>query len=190
MVLKYEESPAGCMEKACEILASGRLVILPTDTIYGISGIAPASAPLIYKCKGREEGKPFLRLIPFPEHYKLYTRDVIRPEILGLWPGPFTFILRGLTGGTISLRCPKDQWLRKLVENTGAPVFSTSVNFSGQPTLQRIEDIIGSFESKVALIIDKGNCPDPEPSTIVDLTGSTPVILRQGAGIFPETLLV
>lgn len=189
MILKYEDSPAGCMEKACEILASGGLVILPTDTIYGISGIAPASAPLIYQCKGRDEGKPLLRLIPFPEHYKLYSRDIIRAEILGLWPGPFTFILHDLTGGTISLRCPKDQWLRKLIENTGAPVFSTSVNFSGQPALQGIEEIISNFESKVSLIVDRGNCPNPEPSTIVDLTGSRPVILRQGAGIFPETLL-
>lgn len=188
MVLKYDDSPFACMEKACEILASGGLVILPTDTIYGISGIAPASAPLIYECKGRDEGKPLLKLIPFPEHYRLYSRDVISPEILKLWPGPFTFILHDLAGGTVSLRCPKDQWLRKLVENTGAPVFSTSVNFSGQPALQSIEEITRSFELKVSLIVDKGNCTNPQPSTVVDLTGSKPVILRQGAGIFPGIL--
>lgn len=189
MVLKYGDSPDECMDRASQYLAAGELVILPTDTIYGISGIAPASASKIYQCKGRDEGKPFLKLIPSPDHYKLYSRDTINPGILSLWPGPFTFILHDLTGGTVSLRCPKDQWLRKVVENTGAPLYSTSVNFSGEPSIQDIGEIISNFESRVALIIDKGNCKNPAPSTIVDLTGEKPVVLRQGAGIFPVELM-
>ncbi len=172
-----------------EFLRDNRLVILPTDTIYGFSGRVPETRNLIIDAKGRDEGKPFIQLIADVSDLKLHSDTPVNPELLALWPGAVTIIVSHREGGTVAFRCPGDPWLRKIVELTGAPIYSTSVNRSGQAALNRISEIIGEFGSAADLIIDAGDLLDPVPSTIVDATGPEYKILRSGAVTVPATAL-
>jgi len=164
-----------------EYLRNRKLVILPTDTIYGFSGLVPDASPLIIAAKGRDEGKPFIQLIARTEDLRIYTGDRINPELLALWPGAVTIIVRNLSGGTTAFRCPGDPWLRDVLSLTEAPVYSTSVNRAGSPALNGIEEIIREFGAVADLVIDAGDHQNPVPSTIVDATGTEYRVLREGA---------
>ncbi len=92
-------------------------------------------------------------------------------------------------GGTLALRVPAEAWLRELIAGLGRPLISTSVNRAGKPALWRAADIIAEFESAVDLVLDGGDLPDAEPSTIVDASSRPCRILRQGAfRVPPEDL--
>jgi len=163
-----------------EMLMSGAVAVLPTDTIYGFSGIVPGSAGRIHDIKGRDEGKPFIQLIAAPADLAAYTDDAINPGLLGLWPGPVTIIVNVRSGGTVAFRCPGDPWIRSVIARCGCPVYSTSVNRAGEPALKKIGDIIGAFGDSVDLIVDDGDHPEGLPSTLVDATGPEYRIIRQG----------
>ncbi len=171
---------------AAEILASGSAVIIPTDTVYGFSAVVPEGEERIRQLKGREDSKPFIQLIAEPGWIE--RRDI--PEgLLSLWPGPVTIIVPDISGGTTAFRCPSDQWLRSVISETGRPIYSTSVNRSGEPVLWKIADIISSFGSGVSLIVDDGDKPGGVPSTIVAVESGLCRIVRQGAAEIPAYLL-
>jgi L-threonylcarbamoyladenylate synthase len=163
------------------LLAGGGVAIIPCDTIYGIVGIDPQAEPRVRALKGRDEGKPFLRLVPDPAWArKLTGRDAPR-ALARHWPGPLTLVLPVEGGGTLALRVPASQWLRDLIAGLGGPLLSTSVNRAGGAPLWRVADIIEEFGADVDLVLAGSDLPDAEPSTIVDATGSPFRILRQGA---------
>ena len=157
------------------------IVIIPTDTIYGFSGLIGKTADSIARIKGREENKPFIALIAEPADIYRYTDIKIPEHILNLWPAPLTLIvpLKGKGQGTQAFRCPADEWLRSVVAAAGDAVYSTSVNRSGTPPLTDIHTICREFEDSVSLIVDGGNLAGL-PSTLVDLSSGTPRVLRQG----------
>ena len=163
-------------------LKRGNIVIIPTDTIYGFSGLIGKTAEAIARIKGREENKPFIALIAEPADIYRYTEIKIPERILKVWPAPLTLIvpLKGKGQGTQAFRCPADEWLRSVVAEAGDAIYSTSVNRSGTPPLTDIEVICREFEDSVALIVDNGNL-EGLPSTLVDLTSGTPRVLRQGS---------
>ena len=156
------------------------IVIIPTDTIYGFSGLIGKTADSIARIKGREENKPFIALLAEPADIYRYTELKIPEHILNLWPAPLTLIVPLKGQGTQAFRCPADDWLRSVVAAAGDAVYSTSVNRSGTPPLTDIEVICREFEDSVALIVDGGNL-EGLPSTLVDLTSGTPRVLRQGS---------
>ena len=172
-------------------LKKGSIVIIPTDTVYGFSGLVLPGNPLdgdskIKTIKGRAETKPFIQLIANPEDIKKHTDDKIPENLLSYWPGPLTIIVNnknekkdGLK--TIAFRCPGDLWLRKIIAEAGAPLYSTSVNRSGFPVLDREEAIISEFEKDVDLIVLDGDKKNAVPSTIVSLADGQVKVLRQGA---------
>ena len=161
------------------------IVIIPTDTIYGFSGLIGKTADSIARIKGREENKPFIALIAEPADIYRYTDIKIPEHILNLWPAPLTLIVPLKGHGTQAFRCPADEWLRSVVAAAGDAVYSTSVNRSGTPPLTDINTICCEFEDSVSLIVDSGNL-EGLPSTLVDLTSGTPRILRQGAVVIDE----
>lgn len=188
MILTSDVSPD---ESACavsETLAKGKLVIIPTDTIYGISGIVPTSEKAIFACKGRDEGKPFIRLLADPSHLALFTKTKVPSALLSLWPSSITFIVRGVLGETVAYRCPGDEWLRKIIKLVGYPIYSTSVNHAGEPSMTKIADIIKNFSDSVDLIVDKGDSANCVPSTIVDVSGEKPRLIRKGAVTIPSSI--
>lgn len=185
-----------CDEESLQIavnyLRRGKVVVLPTDTIYGFSGIVDGrhysfhTYEKICSIKNRDEGKNFIQLISKPEDIKKYTRDVIPDYLLEKWPGSLSIIVHTFAEDgnfeTTAFRCPGDEWLRKVIAQCGAPIYSTSVNRSGQPVLDNIQQIKAEFGKDVELIVDDGDKKDGVPSTIVAIDEKGEVkVLRQGA---------
>ncbi|AIN94732.1 L-threonylcarbamoyladenylate synthase [Treponema putidum] len=179
MVISKQDPKA--LELAVSILKKGEIIIIPTDTVYGFSGIIPFTKEKIIKIKKRGAEKSFIGLIEKPQDIYKYTDTFIPSYILELWPAPLSIIVKDRTGGgTSAFRCPDDKWLRDLIGKTGSPIYSTSVNYSGEPVLSNIGDIIREFEDKVSLIIDGGE-QKGLASTIVSLIDKEPCIIRQGS---------
>ena len=176
-----KKAPNSAAAAAAE-LKREQIVIIPTDTIYGFSGLIGKTAEAIAHIKGREENKPFIALIAEPADIYRYTDIVIPERLLALWPAPLTLIvpLKGTEQGTQAFRCPADEWLRCVVNAAGDAVYSTSVNRSGTPPLTDIEAVCREFEDSVSLVVDGGNL-EGLPSTLVDLTSGAPRVLRQGS---------
>ncbi|MBQ6781904.1 MAG: threonylcarbamoyl-AMP synthase [Treponema sp.] len=176
---------------AADYLKRGKVIVIPTDTVYGFSAIVDGrhysyhTDQKIRQIKGREDGKPFIQLIASPAHLKKYTRDVVPEEILAKWPGALTIIVHTFEKDevtTTAFRCPDDEWLRKLIAKCGAPIYSTSLNRSGAPVLDNVQDIKREFGNEVDLIVDDGSKRGNVPSTIVAIEKDGSVTLvRQGA---------
>ncbi|QTQ14116.1 L-threonylcarbamoyladenylate synthase [Treponema parvum] len=175
--------------KASSLLRKGKIVILPTDTVYGFSGIADGhgdgtafkTADLIRRIKGRGEAKPMIELIARPQDIYKYTDTEIPLKLLEKWPGALTLIVKNKNSDkTTAFRCPGDAWLRKVIESCGFPIYSTSVNRSGRPVLHKISEICEEFEKYCDLIVDAGDTEDSIPSTIVSLVQPHIKIVRQG----------
>lgn len=178
-----------------DILKKNGVVIIPTDTVYGFSGIvefgknpSELTDARIRQIKGRAETKPLIQLIAKPEDLKKYTDDVIPAELLSKWPGALTIIVHTKPESaaaklwpTIAFRCPGDKWLRDIIEECDAPIFSTSVNRSGQPVLDEEAAINKEFGSEVDLIVLDGDKKGALPSTLVAIEQGTVKVLRQGA---------
>lgn len=198
-LIKNKSDPTS-IETTAGILERGGIVIIPTDTVYGFSGIVDLkTAATLYKTdnkirtiKGRAETKPLIQLIARPEDLRLYTDDEIPQSLLDKWPGALTIIVHVKKDSplddsaipeshTIAFRCPGDAWLREVISRCKAPIYSTSVNRSGQPILDTTDTINAEFENEVDLIIEDGDKKDALPSTLVMLENGTPKVLRQGA---------
>jgi L-threonylcarbamoyladenylate synthase len=163
------------------LLARGGVAIIPCDTIYGIVGIDPEADARIRAVKGRGEDKPFVRLAADASWARRLTGRTAPDQLARHWPGPLTLVLPTEGRGTLALRVPAAAWLRELIAGLVKPLLSTSVNRTGRPALWRAADIIAEFGSEVDLVLDGGDLPDREPSTIVDASSRPFRILRQGA---------
>jgi len=179
-----------------ECILKGGVCVIPTDTVYGFSGIVPWSKNKIQTIKGRDEGKSFIQLIADPNEIYNYTSLSIPSRLFSLWPGALTLVVpvsKGdNAGSTIAFRCPGDAWLRKVVELVGSPIYSTSVNRSGQPVMYKLQSICDEFLGEVDLIVDgdKIIAPDAKASTLVELTDDGQCkVLRQGSVAIPSELL-
>ena len=188
MVLK--KSDKNIIKNITENLKNNGVAIMPCDTIYGIVGIPGPAELRIREIKGREENKPFIKLISSSDFIKSISQDTLDNRILSLWPGPLTVIVKALNGDTEALRVPQDSFLLEILSLLGKPLVSTSVNISGKPAMNNIAEIIKNFRESVDLIIDGGDMNDSVPSTIVDLTSKPYRILRQGKCIVPAEYLV
>ncbi len=171
-----------------ETLLAGDVVIMPCDTVYGFVGIVPSSAERIAEIKGRASEKRFLQLI-LREWLEKFTNDDIEEELLDMSPGKLTFVVKSPEGGTTAVRFPEDNLLKSILEAAGKPLYSTSVNRSGQSILFRSSDIIREFSGDVSLFADAGDLPGRIPSTILDVTSRPYKILRPGACTVPDEFL-
>lgn len=180
------KSAPDSLERTVQVLKKGGVVIIPTDTVYGFSGITGSLSlskgpdDRIRAIKGRAETKPMIQLIASPEDLAKYTSDSLPQTLLKKWPGALTIIVNDKLGGTTAFRCPGDQWLRRVISECGSPIYSTSVNRSGQPVLDEEAAIINEFTNEVDLIVKDGDKKGAKPSTIVSITDGTIKVLRQG----------
>jgi L-threonylcarbamoyladenylate synthase len=185
--MKLDASDPRLSERLAELFAAGGVAIMPCDTIYGIVGPAPASEARIRELKGRGE-KSFLQLIAGADWLERFGRLTLPPTLAAYWPGPLTLIFPA-GEGSVALRVPADSRLRLLLERLGRPLYSTSVNRSGQPALWRSAEILEQFETAVDLVVDAGDLPGRLPSTIVDISRRPFRVLRQGALELPPEAL-
>ncbi|MBU3850721.1 MAG: L-threonylcarbamoyladenylate synthase [Candidatus Treponema excrementipullorum] len=195
IILRSDSDSVECVSR---VLLEGSVVVLPTDTVYGFSGVVPESEDVIRKIKGRDETKPFIQLIAEPEDIYRYTDEVLPDQLLAMWPGALTVIVplkkRLITGEsevtTVAFRCPGDGWLRQIIKAVGKPIYSTSVNRSGQPVLSSVLEIDKEFGGEVKLIVDGGSTENALPSTLVKFEKGKCIILRQGDVCIPSSLLL
>lgn len=173
------------------------MVILPTDTIYGLHAVASETKGVskLFRIKAREEKKPFVVLCDTIEQMGelgVSLSDRHRNFLASIWPAPLTVILPlaapiPASAGSLSLaiRIPALEGLRGLIARTG-PLASTSVNRSGEPPLQDMRHLL-NVPAEVAGIVDAGQIVG-RPSTVLDLTSEVPRLLRQGDFAFSQNL--
>lgn len=182
------------VDRAAEILRSGGLVGIPTETVYGLgaNGLDPAAVRSIFQAKGRPQDNPLILHIPDPSWLALYCRDI--PEeawqlAKRFWPGPLTMILRRdpavpdeVTAGldTVGMRCPAHELCRAVITAAGVPVAAPSGNTSGRPSPTSVADMLEDMNGKIDAILDGGDCQVGVESTIIDVTADPPRLLRPG----------
>jgi L-threonylcarbamoyladenylate synthase len=180
---------------AVRVLECGGVVSLPTETLYGLAASAQDEQAVerLFRIKGRPRNKPLPLLLADPADISKYALDV--PEVAArlvqrFFPGPLTLVLRSagnlpeaVTGGmkTVAVRVP-DHWVpRQVVRDLGAPITGTSANRSGMPALTSAEAVRTHLGGDIDYVVDAGRSPGGVASTIVDVSGTTPVVLRLGA---------
>jgi len=191
-IINIEQNQDYAISRAVEIYSSGGIFIYPTDTIYGF-GCNPfnkSSMDNLYKLKGRENKKQYILLINSVETLSLYVEvpDKISYVLKKIWPAAVTVILtlKDETGkivnySTAAFRVPDNKFCLNVLNKINYPLISTSVNISGQDPLYTSEQIISSDFGKTVdgIFINQNEEPN-QPSTLVDLTGDKPVVLRNG----------
>jgi L-threonylcarbamoyladenylate synthase len=183
------------IEQGISVLKEGGIVAFPTDTVYSLGAsisIIPA-VERVYRVKQRPRQRALPLLLADISQIGEVAEAV--PQIAWLLaekflPGALTLVLPRLEsvpdivtsgGNTVAIRIPAHPIPIALVLGVGTPIVGTSANLSGQPSALTYEEARAQLGNKVDLIIDGGRCPGGLESTIVDLTGETPVILREGA---------
>ncbi|VAV88580.1 TsaC protein (YrdC domain) required for threonylcarbamoyladenosine t(6)A37 modification in tRNA [hydrothermal vent metagenome] len=187
---------ANSLARAAQVLLAGELVIVPTETVYGVAALAQNDAAVqrIYSGKARPATKALIAHVDGVQMAQQLAvlNDTALALIARFWPGPLTLILpkqeqaqvSALAGGglsSIALRCPDHDFTRQLIRTLGQPLLAPSANMTGAPPPICIADIASQISKQVALIIDGGTCRSGQPSSLFDLTCTPPVLLREGA---------
>lgn len=188
----YEQT--GYITIAANILKNGGTVVFPTETVYGLGANALDDRAVnnIFIAKGRPSDNPLIVHIydikqvnelvsEVPEHFNKLTER--------FWPGPLTLVMKKsykvpdlVTAGldTVGIRMPSHPVALDLLREAGVPVAAPSANISGSPSPTRASHVISDMDGKVDVIIDGGDCTVGLESTVLDITGEVPVILRPG----------
>ncbi|MEH1125070.1 L-threonylcarbamoyladenylate synthase [Micromonospora sp. CPCC 206061] len=179
---------------AIEAVKNGELVVLPTDTVYGIGADAftPYAVKALLDAKGRGRQMPPPVLVG--SRHTLDGLVFMLPKAAreladAFWPGALTIVVEhapslqwdlGDTGGTVAVRMPLHPVALEVLRETG-PMAVSSANKTGQPPAVTAAEAQEQMGYAVRVYLEAGECPDPVPSTIVDLTGEVPKVLRDGA---------
>ncbi|MBQ8831824.1 MAG: threonylcarbamoyl-AMP synthase [Oscillospiraceae bacterium] len=184
----------GDISYAARLISEGRLVAVPTETVYGLSadGLCESAVEEIYNVKGRPETKPISLLVSDIETVEHFCDDIPQEAYIlaeKFWPGPLTMILRKKSivpdivtagGSTVGVRCPDHPLTLELLKTCGKPLATPSANISGMPSPKSADEVLSYFDGKIPCVIDGGKCSVGIESTIVDMTVTPPKILRQG----------
>ena len=182
------------IREAAKIIAAGGLVAFPTETVYGLGANAldPEAVGKVYKAKGRPSDNPMIVHISHKDDLAkltdLMTSDM---EILmdSCWPGPLTMVVpakdivpRVTTGGldTVAVRMPSSEVARRLISESGVPIAAPSANLSGHPSPTTYQHCIDDLMGRVDAIVCGDDCQVGIESTVIDMTGGIPMILRPG----------
>jgi L-threonylcarbamoyladenylate synthase len=174
------DDPAALGEVITALLA-GEAVVVPTETVYGLAAL-PGFEDRLRELKGRPASVPIAVLVADTEQATVATGLPLPAAAAALtrafWPGPLTIVLATAGGLTLGVRCPDLAFVRAVAVETG-PVATTSANRHGEPTPPTAEAAAASLAGPVAVVVDGGPLAGV-PSTVVDVTGPQPVVLREG----------
>ena len=191
-----EDNLDECVARAAAVLRAGGVILYPTDTLYGLGAdaLSDAAVSKVKTIKGREEGKPMHAIVADIEMAEQYGEvdDRIRLLAKELPMGQLTFIVKkkddlktGIAKGidTFGFRIPGNDFCVSLVREFGGPITATSANKSGEAPERSVEKILVQLgaESGIDLAIDGGELPERKPSSVVDLSGEEPKVVRVGA---------
>ena len=182
------------IKEAVSIIKNGGLVAFPTETVYGLGadGLNPEAVARVFQAKKR------LLSDPLPLHIAdrnwlrelVYLNDTAEALMDRVWPGSLTLVLSKkdiipniVTAGLskVGLRMPKSPVALQLIKEVGGPITGTSANITGLPSPRIAKDVEKYLRDRVELILDGGRCEIGLESTILDLTGEKPILLRKGA---------
>ena len=182
------------VERGVAILRRGGIVAFPTDTVYGL-GVSAYNEPAVkrlYRLKQRPEARPLPILVA--DMVQMAEVAGVLPPVArkladSFLPGALTLVLPRsarvpdvITGGkTVAVRIPAHPVAIALIRGLESPIVGTSANLSGRPSALTAEEVYSQFGDRLGLVIDGGRCPGGRESTIVDVTGAKPRVLREGA---------
>jgi L-threonylcarbamoyladenylate synthase len=184
------------LAQAAHLLRIGEPVAFPTDTVYGLGANAQDEAAVqkIYDAKGRPSDKPLILLIHDKAQLEQFTNhvsDTAQKLMDAFWPGPLTLVFPLLEGTvsttvtrgktTIGVRMPNHPTALALLQLANVPVAAPSANLSGNPSPTTASQVAADLDGRIAAIVTGSVCNIGEASTIVDVSGDVPVILRPGA---------
>ncbi|MBL0898927.1 MAG: threonylcarbamoyl-AMP synthase, partial [Reyranella sp.] len=189
------EPTAETVAEAARLLRDGRLVAFPTETVYGLGGDATneRAVAAIFEAKGRPQFNPLISHVLDAGSARAFVKWTDEAEILAarFWPGPLTLVLPRAEGSLISLlstagldtvaiRAPSHPVAQALIRAAGRPVAAPSANRSGAVSPTRAEHVAESLGDRVPMILDGGPCLVGVESTVLDLSGNRPTLLRPG----------
>lgn len=189
-----EEVRDSAMQRAGEIIREGGLVAFPTETVYGLGadGMNGDACARIYEAKGRPSDNPLILHIVSMSQVDEIAQDIsddARKLMDAFWPGPLTIVLKKkdcvpdrTTGGlgTVAIRMPSHVDAREFIRKSGCIIAAPSANTSGKPSPTMGEHVYEDMNGRIPMILDGGAVDIGIESTIVDMTGDYPVILRPG----------
>lgn len=200
-IVPVSETLGGRVDDAVKVLRNGGVVAIPTDTVYGLAAAFDDDDAIerIFRIKGRAPSLAIPLLLNSADAVEQYVTKI--PESFwalaaAFWPGQLTIVMRKstlvserLTAGrnTVGLRVPDHRLPRHLSKSLGRAITGTSANLSGSPSLTTAKEVEEQLGSAVDLVVDGGATPGPISSTVVDLSGDRPTILREGR-ITPEDI--
>lgn len=198
--METKRLPPSDISRGAEIIASGGLLGIPTETVYGLgaNGLDPEAVTAIFAAKGRPQDNPLILHIPKADWLERYCRDIpaVAYELADrFWPGPLTMILHrrslvpdAVTAGldTVGMRCPDCAVTRAVIAAADVPIAAPSGNASGRPSPTTAAAMLEDMEGKIDAILDGGACAVGVESTIIDLTLQPPRLLRPGGVTLEE----
>ncbi|MBR5229422.1 MAG: threonylcarbamoyl-AMP synthase [Firmicutes bacterium] len=182
------------IQQAAEILKSGGLVAFPTETVYGLGADAmnPEAVGKVYAAKGRPSDNPMIVHISSKNDLGALT-DRVTLDVMRLmkvfWPGPLTMVLpakpavpKVTTGGldTVAVRMPSDPVATSIIREAGVPIAAPSANLSGKPSPTTGRHVVDDLDGRIDAIVIGEDCQVGIESTVIDMTGEVPMILRPG----------
>lgn len=187
---------------AAEIIKSGGLVAIPTETVYGLgaNGLNPEAVAKIFVAKGRPQDNPLILHIAEAKDMEKFCHDIPQAAYRlaeKFWPGPLTMVLpakeivpKCTTAGlsTVAVRCPDNAVTREIIRLAGTPIAAPSANISGKPSTTTAQHVRHDHDGRIDAIVDGGACRVGVESTIIDLTDEKPRLLRPG-GITGQQLV-
>lgn len=192
--------PAVCA-RAGKLLRAGKLVAIPTETVYGLAGSAldETAVHAIFAAKGRPQDNPLIVHLAAPDWLPRYAADIpeaARKLVEAFWPGPLTIVLpkrdlltpavsAGLS--TVGFRCPSHPVAQAVIEAAGVPLAGPSANRSGSPSPTTAAHVLTDLDGRIDAVVDAGHCAVGVESTVIALHGDTPRVLRPG-GVTPAQL--
>lgn len=182
------------IRRAGELIKKGGLVVIPTETVYGLAANAldEDAVRSIYKAKGRPSDNPLIVHISRLSQLGALVREIPESAVRlaeHFWPGPLTIILPKsalissvVSGGldTVAVRLPASETARAIIDAAGCPLAAPSANTSGKPSPSRFSHVWEDLTGRVEAMVDGGHCAVGVESTVVSLTGKVPKLLRPG----------
>lgn len=183
------------VQKAADILKSGGIVAVPTETVYGLCASALEDEPIInvFKAKGRPQDNPLIVHISSTDMLKTVASEIPETAVKcaeKFWPGPFTMVLKrtdlvaeSVCAGldTVAVRCPSEKSIRDIIDKSGLPLAAPSANTSGMPSPTTYTHVLNDLDGKIDAVVCGKPCEVGVESTVVALFGEHPRLLRPGA---------
>jgi L-threonylcarbamoyladenylate synthase len=201
ITLNAADPEANLVEQAARVLRDGGLVVVPTETVYGIAADAgnPEAVAKLRTAKGRPDTKPLpVMASGFDDIERLSDNPPAAALALAraFWPGPLTLVVSAAASvgpaihcghGTVGLRMPDNRVAQAILDAAGRPLALTSANLTGAPDATTAAEALAALNGRVDLVVDAGPANLGKPSTVVDLS-TIPTVIRREGSITPEQL--